>query len=158
MITSTAFAAAIAGAALYRLRGAGVLPTQHGRLVWAAATGLFCGLLAGPVGLLAAIGAFLGLLIPHGKYYAIAPDVTQNSAIMAVIGMTRLGLIGLPLLAVTPDAAAFLVIGGLHGPAYFAGYKLNGKLGQESIAWGEYLTGAYTWSALALILGGVNAS
>jgi hypothetical protein len=112
------------------------------------------------------VGAFLGLLIPHGKYYAIGHDThkdsgyrpVKNVAIMSLIGMARFALIGLPFVIVTPDALAFVVIGGLHGLAYYAGWKLHGKLGQESIAWGEYLTGAYTWAALALILGGVNAS
>lgn len=161
-----AFPSLIAGAALYRLRGAGVFPTQVGRLIWAVATGILCGLLAGPVGLLAAVGAWAGLLIPHGKFYAIGFDThkdtgyrpIKNMAIMSLIGMVRLGLIALPLAFITPDAMALIVIGGLHGPAYYAGWKLHRKLGQESIAWGEYLTGAYTWTALALILGGVNAS
>ena len=159
-----AYASALAGAALYRLRGSGHFRTGVGRGIWAVATAVLAGLLtANPaIGFLAGAGAYLGLLIPHGAYYAIGSDThkdsgyrpVKNVAIMSAIGMARLGLIGLPFIALTPDALALIPIGGLHGLAYYAGWKLHGRYKVEGIAWGEYFTGAYTWAALALILGG----
>jgi hypothetical protein len=174
MSLAAAFAGAIAGAAVYRLRGSGWFLNEHGvdgentfqrRIFWGAATGLFVALLTlnAYVGLAVAVACFVGISKGHGKYFLIGPNdhpkhsgyrPVKNVAIMSLIGIYRLGLVALPCYFLTPDALALIPIGGLHGLAYYAGWKLHGRYKVEGIAWGEYFTGAYTWAALALILGG----
>ena len=148
---------ALAGGTAYRLRGYGLFMsgTFGRRLFWCFCIAILClSLGAGLTASLgAAVGAFAGLMIPHGKYFAINGKA-KNAMVMSLIGVARLGLIGLPLLLATPDAMALPIIGALQGPAYYAGYLLRDKLGLEGIAWGEALTGAYIFVAVYIILGG----
>ena len=156
--------AAISGAFLYRFDGSdGEAADKLGRAVIVAFVGVLVMLLTGSLmtGALCALGYQVSRMIPHGKYYAIGvattkdpdPKPFQNVLAMVVIGLLRSALYSLPILLVNPDAFGLLLLGALHGPAYFAGYKLNGKFGLIGTQWGELFTGAYIFGGLAAILG-----
>lgn len=81
---------------------------------------------------------------PHSKVTA------YNISGMAFIGMTRNATAILPL---SPSheipALLFALTGILHGPLYWAGWRIRG----DGIQAAEVLTGAVTWASIVLIFG-----
>jgi hypothetical protein len=78
---------------------------------------------------------------PHWKVTA------YNLAGMSFIGLVRNTTAIVPLSAVNEwDALAFALLGLLHGPLYWAGYRINGTSHTS-----EVLVGAVTWASIVLI-------
>jgi hypothetical protein len=80
---------------------------------------------------------------PHWKVTA------YNLAGMSFIGLVRNFTAVLPLLVITPvPAVIFGLTGLLHGPLYWAGYRINGTSETS-----EVLVGSVTWATIILLLG-----
>ena len=88
-------------------------------------------------------GGIPDLTWPHWKVTA------YNMAGMSFIGLVRNTTAILPLSASHETQALIYALSGLlHGPLYWAGYRINGK-GETS----EVLVGAFTWASIVLIFG-----
>lgn len=145
------------GGVLYRLRGGAVsalvghdLGTQAARLCWALPTGVLIGFLSGVwwLGVLSAVGALVGLLISHGRYFAPGFD---NYVGMTLITAARVLLIVLaPAIFVDPILCLALVAALF--PAYQVGWYLP-SLPQltRGTEWAEFLTGAAIWGAISFV-------
>ena len=140
---------------LYRCRG-GFLPlgsTQAARVMyWATPIAAWGYAVIGWYGLLCGVMAFIGLLIPHGKYQA---GCDLDSIVgMGVIGMVRLALILTPMVAVHSLVFLLVPLGFLSGLGYGAGWAfLNGRdwlIAKGGSEWGEVLTGAAYGLAFSL--------
>lgn len=71
-----------------------------------------------------------------------------NMAGMSFIGLCRNAIAALPLIVVAPwFVALYALTGALHGPAYWAGWRLPGA----SSANGEYIVGGLSWLTIVLI-------
>ena len=85
------------------------------------------------------------------------PDATwpdQRTALYNLAGMSFIGLVR-NTTAIIPlsfsheiPAIIYALSGLLHGPLYWAGYRINGK-GETS----EVLVGAFTWASIVLLFG-----
>ena len=72
-----------------------------------------------------------------------------NMAGMSFIGVCRNALAALPLIVAAPwFVALYALTGALHGPAYWAGWRLP----NASSANGEYIVGGLSWFAIAILL------
>lgn len=108
---------------LYRVRGGWFkLPsTQLARLCWVIPVGLTV-LLGFPwwIALGSAVGAFLGLMIPHGKWFAMRQTL-RDTIWMTVIGIIRWSLIHIPIVCVA-SGTAWIALGSLlSGLVYLLG-------------------------------------
>ena len=94
--------------------------------------------------------AYLGRLIPHGKYIG-APDI-KACACMGLIGVARLILLLAPLAYYLPFVLYLVPFGFLNGAAYYLGWKYlhevdSGFYYKDQVfakgggEWGEVLTG-----------------
>ena len=144
LLTSLAYA--------YRGGRLGQRGTFFGRLAWFAAIGVAINLATGNAlyGLLAAIGAYLGQLIPHGHYFTMGRvehpvnkkdwlgDIPDWLA-MGIIGCMRGSLIWPPFFP-------------LFGIAHAIAYELGWRIDRNDGVWiSEYIFGFFT-GCLILIL------
>jgi hypothetical protein len=159
-------------AVLYRMRGGWLKPssTTWCRLVyWSLPIAAWGGLTFGPLGLLCGVGAYLGLMIPHGEWFA-GPSI-RDAAMMGIIGMARAFLIVFPVAGNAPEVGFTAFLGLLSGVAYWVGWHWikdwaspvsvpsfrvfgvrvdGGNFASGPTAWGEVLTGAVFGCMFAL--------
>lgn len=152
-------------AVLYRMRGGWLKPssTTWCRLVyWSLPVAVWGACAFGPWGLLCGLGAYLGLLIPHGRWFG-GPAI-EDAIVMGLIGLARAFLIlASCVLAGTPEVLVASSLGLMSGVAYWIGWNwLNdaaspvaipsfrvfgvrvdgGNFASDGTGWGEVLTGA----------------
>lgn len=144
--------------AAYRLRGWGqFLNTESQgdggtfarRLFWAASVGV----VAGALGLnpaMSFIGAFLGMLIPHGSFYEVR-SVREAAGIFA-IGAARFALAASPAIA-----PGLITVAALSGAIHIAAYRLgtvalDRQLVKDPLNVSEPLIGAIGYGVLLFIL------
>lgn len=112
---------------------------------------------------LCGLGAYLGLMISHGKAVGTVFGRSDWAAasVMSSIGVFRWLLMTAPLLASLPNGALYAFWGVTHGLAYYVGNAfLDGKDGfiaKGGAEWGEVLAGFFYGLGLVglSIVGGV---
>lgn len=152
---------------LYRCRGGflSIGGTFSARMVYWALPVLILMLFVNPyLAFFSGLGAYLGLLIPHG--WCMADTSIKSMLGMAVIGVARLFLILLPIFYNDPHTLVLSLMGSLQAAAYYVGWEaLDGEdagirykksdgtdcvFAKGATEWAELLTGAAFGLAFAV--------
>lgn len=157
------------GGLLYRQRGGGIdLPigTQGARLIWCIPTGALVAWLLGDwhVGVVVAILAFAGLMIPHGAYQddGTCGGTPVSDAIgMSAVNCVRGCLIALPIAISTFGTPygwslpAMAYLPAFSGPMYWFAWQIPSKIPhlEQGAALGEFFTGCLFWAGILLAIG-----
>lgn len=135
MIFAAAIVIALCAVA-YRLRGnAFPAGTTSGRILWTAA------ILAATGNVMSAAGAFIGLLIPHGKWYYM--KTVEQWAVIIGIYTVRSFLIGLPGILSIPVGAAC-------AGAHYLGWVFYRRNGTDPLKVAEPIIGAIYGAAILI--------
>lgn len=124
----------------YRLRGWGgfLHGTFERRMFWVCSVMIACLLNGSVVGstLLAGVGAYLGLLIPHGKWFDVS--TLEKSFILSAIYFCRIVLICLPF-GFHPVYFAYFSI--IITAGYWLGHKALHETGIDALLIAELIAG-----------------
>lgn len=161
------FISSVLGAFFYRLRGADLgIGTQANRLIWCGFIVLLVGALTNSwlAALASAVGAFVGLMIPHGDYHDMGrgrhPGYWSDAVMLLVIGLARGILILVPSMLVTGAYSLLIPFGAVafgvsHAIAYMIGWELDRfliKRGVHATETGEALAGLLWGATIYLAL------